>query len=803
MGFGGKPPILVKQTNISDLFTTALNFHQQKQFDSALNTYDQILAIDPSHLDTLSNLGSILKNLGRCDEAINYYQRVLQVKPEQIETWFNLGNALHIDGKLEAAEVAFRKAIAIKPDFGLAHFKLAKVLQEQQKFISAVDHYQKAIDLVPNLVEAYTNLGNTLKALGQLEQAIALHRQALQIQPSYAEAHYNLGNTLFAQKEYDLAIACLHEALRLKPDFVQAHIRLGLLHQERDNIPAAEIHLRQALQFQPNESQAFDALIFVLHKQRKSEQAIALLQEQLQKNPDDSHAHSHLGTIYNDLGRYTEAIAHLRKSLKLNDSQAMTFNNLGFALVQEGQLTEAIANFQSAINLNSDLAAAYLNLGHALTNQGRVTEGIACFKETLRIEPDYHPGHSNYLYALNYDGDNGAESIASAHKIWGKQIVKLTNHTNWQNILQTERKLRIGYLSPDFRQHSVAYFIESVLTHHDPEKVHIVCYANVLQPDAVTARLKTLAHDWHDIYPMSDLQVAELIEGDRIDILVDLAGHTGSNRLPVFALKPAPIQITYLGYPNTSGLSTIDYRFSDRYADPQGMTDDHYTEKLIRLPHCFLCYQPPSHAPDVINLPAQTLKQITFGSFNNLPKLTPQVIALWSKVLHAVPNSRIILKINWFDDAGTRDRYWQLFNHNGIDSKRVKLIGLIADPIDHLAFYGNIDIALDPFPYHGTTTTCEALWMGVPVITLAGKTHVSRVGVSLLNAIGLPELIATNSDEYIALAVRLASNLENLAQLRAELRNRMTNSYLCNRLAHTQNIETAYREVWQRYCSKC
>jgi len=804
VGFGGNSPsrksAKAQMSEIAELFTTALSFHQQKQFEQALQTYQQILTIDPNHLDSLSNLGSVLKNLGRCEEAIACYRKVLELRPEQVEIWFNFGNALQIENKLVEAETAFGRAVALNPDFGLAHFKLAKVLQDQDKLIPAVEHYRQAIALVPTLVEAYTNLGNTLKALGQLEESATSHRQAIQLQPNYAEAHYNLGNTLFAQKDYDAAIACFYQALKFKPDFSQAHLRLGLLHQEREDLSAAELDFRQAIQLQPNEPQAFDNLIFLLHKQRKSTEAIALLQEQIQQNPDPANAHSHLGTIYNDLGQYDLAIAHLRQALQLDAAQAMTFNNLGFALIQQGQLSEAIANFQSAIKIAPNLAAAHLNLGHALTNQGRIMEGIDSFKETLRIEPEYHPGHSNLLYAMNYDRANTAEAIAEAHKKWGDRCShQLISYTHCKKSLQPYRKLRVGYLSPDFRKHSVAYFFEPILTHHDPALVETFCYANVLQPDDVTDRLKSIAHKWRDIYPMSDAQVAEIIRGDRIDILIDLAGHTGSNRLPVFALKPAPIQITYLGYPNSSGLKAMDYRLTDNYADPIGMTEEFYTEELIRLPNCFLCYQPPSNAPDVIETPAKTIKRITFGSFNNLPKITELVIDLWAKVLHAVPNSRIILKINWFDDAGTRDRYWQLFKERGIAPERVKLIGLILESNHHLAFYGNIDIALDPFPYNGTTTTCEAMWMGVPVITLAGQTHVSRVGVSLLNSVGLSQLIATTTDEYVDLAIALSSDWEQLNQLRTGLRSKVANSPLCDRIFHTQNLETVYRHLWQRY----
>lgn len=402
---------------------------------------------------------------------------------------------------------------------------------------------------------------------------------------------------------------------------------------------------------------------------------------------------------------------------------------------------------------------------------------------------------------MNFQGTNSPEAIAAAHRSWGQRctVFLLPPIPNQHD---SNRRLRVGYVSPDFRQHSVAYFIEPILAHHDPEQIETVGYANVAVPDTVTDRLRSLTNEWCDVYHLNDDRFAERVRADGIDILVDLAGHTGSNRLPVFARKPAPIQVTYLGYPNTTGLDCMDYRLTDAWADPPGLTDDYYTEELIRLPGCFLCYNPPITAPPVMELPAKTIGRITFGSFTNLPKLTPEVIALWSPILHAVPTARLILKVRWFEDEPIRTRYLAMFAEHNIDSTRVKLIGLIPDTNHHLAFYGNIDIALDSFPYNGTTTTCEALWMGVPTIALAGRTHVSRVGFSLLTAVGLPELIAANPEEYVALAVALAADWNQLAQLRASLRKRVAGSPLYDAIAHTRSIEAKYRSLWQRYCQQ-
>ncbi|KGF72404.1 hypothetical protein DO97_08375 [Neosynechococcus sphagnicola sy1] len=348
-------------------------------------------------------------------------------------------------------------------------------------------------------------------------------------------------------------------------------------------------------------------------------------------------------------------------------------------------------------------------------------------------------------------------------------------------------------------QHSVSYFLEPLLAHHDPARVETFCYADVATPDAVTERLQKLSHHWRSTRPLSDEELYEQILGDRIDVLVDLTGHTGKNRLQMFARKPAPLQITYLGYPNTTGLAAMDYRLTDIDADPPGLTEAYHTETLLRLPRCFLCYQPLSTAPAVLDLPGKTMGRITFGSFNNLPKLTLSVIAVWSQILHAVPDARLILKVRWLEDEPTRQHYLDLFAAQKIPPQRVKLIGMIPDADHHLNFYNNIDIALDPFPYNGTATTCEALWMGVPVITLAGSTHVSRVGLSLLNAVGLPELITHSHQEYIATAVTLAANREHLANLRSRLRPQMAASALCHGMAHAQAVEATFHTEFSKW----
>jgi predicted O-linked N-acetylglucosamine transferase (SPINDLY family) len=360
--------------------------------------------------------------------------------------------------------------------------------------------------------------------------------------------------------------------------------------------------------------------------------------------------------------------------------------------------------------------------------------------------------------------------------------------------------LRIGYVSPDFRNHSVAYFIEPVIREHSPDNFDVICYSHSFVQDHVTESIKQSAGDWRDITRASDDVAYKLIREDGIDILIDLAGHTGNNRLPLFARKPAPVQISWIGYPATTGLSAIDYKIVDEYTDPSGITDQFYTERLLRLPDTFLCYLPDASIPAVGSLPALSSGYITFGSFNHFSKISPMVFSMWQDILRKIPTARLVIKTRSLSDPTVRDSVMKTFRNEGIAEERLELLSWSPSRREHLDLYNRIDIALDTFPYHGTTTTCEALSMGVPVVTLAGDTHCSRVGVSLLSNVGLPELIAYTPESYIEKAVTLANDLEKLQSLRVTLRDKMTLSPLSDAKRFTANLEKCYREIWKQWC---
>jgi predicted O-linked N-acetylglucosamine transferase (SPINDLY family) len=596
-------------------------------------------------------------------------------------------------------------------------------------------------------------------------------------------------------QQWSAAEQVYRQILQQQPDQVEALYQLGMIAKQHGQIQAAAGYFQQA-------ATQYCQLALACFNRRQLSEAVAYYQKALALQPTAPDIYTNLGNVYQDLGQVEAAIASYRQALALKPDSAEAHNNLGNMYKRQGQLAEASSHYQQAVALRPDLAETYNNLGNVLKDQGRILEAIAAYRQAIAMKPNLMEAKSNLLFSLHYDHSHDPDTIFAEHKRWAEQHAEpLTQAASPHlNDRTRDRRLRVGYISPDFNAHPVGFFIGSVLAGHDHANYEIFCYANLTAADGLTEQLRRFADGWRDIISLSDEQVAELVRQDQIDILVDLAGHTAGNRILVLARKPAPIQVTYLGYPNTAGLSAIDYRFTDTWADPVGVADTRHTEKLVRLPRGFLCYQAAQNAPAVEALPALSKGYVTFGSFNNLAKVTPEVIATWAAILKAVPQSQIVLKYKPLTDAATRQRFHDLFAQHGVNSDRVQLLGHVSSFAEHLALYHQIDIGLDSFPYNGTTTTCEALWMGIPVITVAGQSHAARVGMSLLANLGLTDLIAVSLEEYVELAKRLAQDRDRLRFLRSNLRYLMSRSPLTNGRAFTQILESVYRQMWHRWC---
>jgi protein O-GlcNAc transferase len=487
--------------------------------------------------------------------------------------------------------------------------------------------------------------------------------------------------------------------------------------------------------------------------------------------------------------------------LRLEPTYGAAYHHLAVLYNELRQPDAALECALKGLELEPDSATLCDNLAFALHTQGRGEEALVWYRKAVALNPSESKCYSNLLYSLNYIPGIDAASLFAEHRAWAERHAQpLTAlappHANDP---APDRRLRIGYVSAHFCRHAVNHFTQPMLSSHDHRRFEIFCYSDVLGGDDVTARLKAAADQWRDVAHKTDEQLAQMVREDRIDILVDLAGHIGGNRLLVFARKPAPVQVTYIGYQNTTGMSAMDYRLTDERADPPGTTDAFYTEQLIRLPRSFFCYQPPDEAPPITPLPARQAGRVTFGSFNSFNKVTPQAITAWLRILRRVPRSELLVLAS---RGGYVERKFQeIAPKHAVDPQRVKVCGRRSKG-EYLKLIQQVDIALDPFPFVGHTTTCDSIWMGVPVVMLEGQTYASRFGGSVLVNVGLEDLIATTVDQYVDLAVRLAKDLDRLDKLRAELRPRMADSPLLDFKGFTRNVEQAYRQMWLKWCTR-
>ena len=673
--------------------------------------------------------------------------------------------AHHQAGRLAEAEAGYRALLATNPEDPEALHLLGVLEQQRGRLAPAIELMRRAIARNPKAPMFHRNLGTALMATGDANGAIACHQKALALNPQFPEAHHSLAEALRTLGRNTEAEGHYRHAIRVKPALVFAYNGLGLTLAAQGKLAEAEAQYRMALAQNPRFSQAMINLAHVLEQQ----------------------------------GRPKEAEAEFRRALKEDPRAVAALVNLGNLLKETGRTTEAGELYAKAIEIHPRLAAAHNNLANLLKDSGRVEEALGHFRHAIALDPNFGAAHTNVLLTLHYAPGPTPEEIAAAHRDWGRRHpVPAVQHANDRD---PERPLRVGYLSPDLRRHPVASFVEPILANHDRARVVPVCFATHVKSDAVTTRLKALGHEWHEVAGQDDASLARRIAEARIDILVELAGHTANHRLGVVARKPAPVIVNYLGYPDTMGLDAVDWRLTDAVADPPGMTERLHVEALMRLPHCYLCYRPPADAPEVGPLPQRAKGHVTFGSFNMLAKVNAPLIARWARILVAVPGSRLLLKGQPFRDDGVQRHFRDSFAREGVEAGRLDLRAYLPDARAHFGLYNEIDVALDTDPYNGATTTCDALWMGVPVVTRAGAAHVSRMAASLMTAAGLIETIAASADEYERIAIALARDPERLARMRATLRPRMAASPLCDGAGFTRNLEDAYRAMWRRWCA--
>lgn len=721
--------------------------------------------LDPSAASYHNNMGRTLAGSGKFEDAARCFARAVELAPANPEGHNNLGIALREMRRFDEAISAFGRAIAIRPDYAEAYYNLGNALRDYQKREDAVAAYRRAIELRPGLIEAWNNQANVLGDLRRFDEATAIYRKVIDMRPGFAKAHNNLGGMLREQGRFDQALAALDHAIRLEPAYALAHANRGV----------------------------------VLHQLQRMEEAIVSFRTAIRLAPRSAEAFYQFGSALKDLGRTDDAIASYNRAIELRPDYAEAYCALGNVFQELGDVDRSSASCQKAISLKPDLAEAHNVLGNVLRDQGQLDEAFASYRRAVELKPDAATIHSNLAYAVYFHPDCDARKILQENRLWAQRHERpllAAGYPPHQNDRSADRRLKIGYVSPDYRRHPAACFILPLLAHHDPRQVEIFCFSGVKRPDTVTSQCRSLAHNWRDVAGLSDSDLAEKIRLDQIDVLVDLTLHMAGNRLLTFARKPAPVQVTWLGYPGTTGLSSIDYRLSDPYLDPPGETDEFYSEKTLRLPHTFWCYEPPIQTPDVNSLPALETGRVTFACFNHFAKVTPPSLELWAQTLHAVPGSRLLILSSM---GAHRQRVHQTFRRAGISPDRIEFVSRLA-PEEYFRMFHQVDLCLDPIPYPGHTSTLDSLWMGVPAITLRGQTAAARGGASLLSNLNLPQFIAATPEEYVAIARETTANLASLAELRAQLRQKMLASPLMNARSFAADIEAAYRGIWTTWC---
>ncbi len=783
------------------MLARALEHHRAGRLAEAATLYQEILADDPHHADALHLLGVIANQVGQHALAAETIGRAIAVQPNAAVFHVNLGEAHRQLGRFDEAIASLRRALVLDPRLSEAHNNLGIALQATGALDEAIVSFVQAVALQPGYAEAHNNLGNVQRAAGRLDMALESYDRALALRPDDPAVLTHRGRTLLALGRAADAAASFQRALTLNPNAVDAIVGLGDALQRLGALDDAIACYDTALQATPDDAGLHSNRGAALLARGRHAEATAGLQRAIALAPDDAGAHNNLGNALQGSGRLDDAVEHYERALALRPDFADAAANLGNALVLRGEIAAALVQFERALALRPDDADILNSRGRALVEQGRLDDARASFSAALARDPARAAIHSNLLFLANYDPALSEDALLAAHRAFGAQVAAAAPppapHANSRD---PARRLRIGYVSADLARHPVGWFLRPVLANHAAAAVETVCYAGRAVEDDVTAQLRAAAGTWRSTVAVDDAALAAQIRADGIDILVDLAGHTAGNRLPVFARKPAPVQASWIGYFATTGVAAIDCALLDAATVPEG-AERWFTEAVVRLPIGRLCYGAPAHAPAVAPPPAATRGHVTFVSFNNLTKVTPAVIALWARVLDAVHGAHLVLKWRSLADAAERARLHAGFAAHGIAPERLLLRGHSAHA-QMLAEYGDVDIALDPFPFCGGLTSAEALWMGVPIVTLPGARPVSRQTLAFLTQIGLTELAARDDADYVAIAARLAGDPQSLAALRAGLRDRITASPLGDGARFARALEDAYRAMWQRWCAR-
>lgn len=780
----------------------ASEMHRAGQFKRAEAMYVEILRQDPGNVDAIHLLGVLANQGGRPDVAAELIKRALSKKPDEPLILLNYADALAANRQGEEAVKHYRRALEIKPDYVEVLNNLSRTLSQLERFEESATVASEALKVAPDEENAHNNLGNALRGMNRDAEAVPHYQAALKKNPNFPEALNNLGLALTTLGLIDAGVEALRGAINLRPSLVEPHNNLGVILANCGRNEEAIISFETALKLDPKHLDARNNLAATLRSAGRFSDSLEEFEAIAKIQPLNAKMQLNYAYTLKEVGRLEDALNAVDEHISEKPTSAHAFFMRGLVLRDLGRPDEAVESFRKSLSFDPDRPDVLSTLGYALQERGELDEALDVLNRSISMQADPQT-HSNVMMVMCYHPSVSPQQHYEAHRAFARAHEDPVK-PHWKphaNIRDPNRKLRVGYFSPDLRGHVVSYFSIPIFENHEHENFEIFAYSNHFHSDATTLIQRAKFDHWRETVGMNVDAIAEMIRADKIDILVELAGHTALNGLPVLARKPAPIQINAIGFPSTTGLTAVDYRITDKLCDPPGIAEAHNSETLLYMPDCFWCYEPPIEQLDVGPLPAEKNGYVTFISVNNFTKVTNQVLQRWAQIVAKAPNSRIILQTSGLSSEFVQNRVREIFKREGVAESRIDM-RKPTPMLQYLKLLEASDIMLDPFPFNGGTTTCHGLWMGLPVISLAGVMHAGRMGLSMLNCIGLPELCAANEERYVEIAVGLANDLPRLRELRAGMRDRLKSSPLLDGRKYVRNLEAAYRRIWQTWCAQ-
>ena len=785
--------------NLDGALQLAVEHFQAERFPAAEARCHEILAAEPKHPVALHLLGVIARFHGANTDAVELLRKAVAAAPNNAKAFGDLGGAYFDLARYDEAARAHAKAAALEPKSFAPLMNHGNAEHAAGRPHEALKIYRAALKREPRLAGAYVNIASVHQELGDRELALKNYRRAIELQPSMDQAHAGLGQLLVESGKDAEAQVHFEVALSENGDNGTALNALGELHLRAGRWDGAINCFGQLTQMTPALANAWGNLGLALYHRGDWEAALDALQNTVNRDPMNGAAWFTLGDIHHALGRHDDALKCFEKAIELRSHLVKAHNNLGFILLNNGQLPEAISSFEKALEFDPNFPEALNNLGNARRELGELQGAERLYRAAIEQNPKFAMAHSNILLTIHSRSGMTLGDILETHQDWAARYAAPLRQTwpKYSNDKAPERRLKIGLVSADLGAHPVGYFTIGFVENHDPDDMQITCYSG-RQPDAWTERFMSAAEYWVDTRRMNDEALAARITADGIDILFDLSGHTSNNRMMVFARKPAPVQISWAGYPSTTGMDAIDYLITDPISTDPG-EDAYFVETPIRLPNAFVNYTPPEDAPPIISPPCLAKAHATFGCFSNPSKINSELLKCWADVMRDVPGSMLRLEYKSLDAEANRSRITSIFRENGIADDRL-LFGGKKQPEELLYLYNEIDIAFDTFPYSGGATICEIIWMGVPVLTRPGETFASRHGASLLAAAGLSEFIYEDKEALIAATIELANDKTALTKLRSVQRERVRNSPLCDSRRFSKDLSREIRNSWRTWC---